>query len=280
MEKLQSALERARQKRSSLGVGSGTTGQRETGSSRARSKMTSLDENWASLKRAELDRTAMRHNRVVALTPSAEAMPFDILRTKCILRMKQNGWKRLAITSPTPNCGKTVISCNLAAAMSRQTDMRVLLFDYDLRHPSVANTLGIQPVASVSDLLTEKTDFSEQAVLLSDNVAVSMQKNRIEDPTRVLLHQDSIAKLSQIESDFAADLTIFDMPPILASDETRGFLEHVDCALIVTRADYTKTSQIDRTEREVAEHTNVLGVALNQCKHVSHVMDYSDYGYY
>jgi len=47
------------------------------------------------------------------------------------------------------------------------------------------------------------------------------------------------------------------------NDDTRAFLKNVDCALIIVRADQTKYSHFDISEREIAEHTNVLGVVLN-----------------
>ena len=59
---------------------------------------------------------------------------------------------------------------------------------------------------------------------------------------------------------------IFDLPPFLVSDDTRAFIKNVDAVLIMARAGETKISQIDACEREIAEHTNVLGVALNQCQ--------------
>jgi Mrp family chromosome partitioning ATPase len=68
---------------------------------------------------------------------------------------------------------------------------------------------------------------------------------------------------------------IFDLPPVLVSDDTRAFLKDVDCALIVARAGATSAAQIDTCEREVAEQTNVLGVVLNQCRHIED----TDYGY-
>jgi hypothetical protein len=40
-------------------------------------------------------------------------------------------------------------------------------------------------------------------------------------------------------------------------------------------ADVTTVAQIDTCEREIAEHTNMLGVVLNQCRDPD-----DDYGYY
>ncbi len=60
---------------------------------------------------------------------------------------------------------------------------------------------------------------------------------------------------------------IFDLPSILIGDDARAFLQHVDCALILARADQTRYGDFDSCEREVGEYTNVLGVVLNGYRH-------------
>jgi Mrp family chromosome partitioning ATPase len=59
---------------------------------------------------------------------------------------------------------------------------------------------------------------------------------------------------------------IFDLPPMLVSDDTTAFLKNVDCVLLIAGAEISTISQVDACEREIAEHTNVLGVVLNKCR--------------
>ena len=51
--------------------------------------------------------------------------------------------KVLAVTSPAAGDGKTVTAINLAGALARGGDERVLLIDADLRRPTVARQLGL-----------------------------------------------------------------------------------------------------------------------------------------
>jgi protein-tyrosine kinase len=69
---------------------------------------------------------------------------------------------------------------------------------------------------------------------------------------------------------------IFDLPSILIGDDARAFLQHVDCALILTRADQTRYGDFDSCEREVREYTNVLGVVLNGYRHSGGLVDASE----
>ena len=58
--------------------------------------------------------------------------------------MDLKGWKTLAVTSPTPSCGKTLTAINLALSMARQPERQVLLADLDLRKPHIAGCLGLK----------------------------------------------------------------------------------------------------------------------------------------
>jgi Mrp family chromosome partitioning ATPase len=182
--------------------------------------------------------------------------------------MQKNNWSRLGITSPTPACGKTTLACNLALGLSRQTDIRAIMIELDLRRPSMARLFGKSPNHDVTAMLSGQVPFADQAVRIGENVAISMAQRPLSDPTSVLLSQRTHAAIAEIEERYAPDLIIVDLPPILVGDDTRAFLREIDCAILVAKAEATSMAQIDSCEREVAEYSNVLGVVLNQCRHI------------
>jgi Mrp family chromosome partitioning ATPase len=233
---------------------------------RASSPAPTLDELWAELSLADLDARLLRRNRVVTYDSGPDSSAFDILRTKVLLQMRKNGWRRLAITSPTPVCGKSTVTCNLALGLSRQSDLRTIVIELDLHNPSMARILGLNSDRDVTEMIDGDISFAEQAFRVRSNVAISLARRATSDPTRHLLSQAMEDRLAEIEDIYAPDLMLFDVPPLLVSDDTRAFLGKVDCALILARAEKTTIGQIDACEREVAEHTNVLGVVLNQAR--------------
>lgn len=268
MEKLQNALETARKSRS------GTLDKRTAAPAappRPRKaegrRAGDPDGLWQALEPFEVDDAHLENRRIVTRAASNEGAHFDILRTKILLQMRQNGWKRLAITSPMPQSGKTTTACNLALGLGRQRDMRAILFDLDLRDPSVHDVLRIRPQISIGEVISGKADFSEQAMRFGDNIAVSMANTVENDPSRFLLAEETTQALDEIEARYQPDLMIFDLPSMLVTDDTRAFLKNVDCALIVARADTTRYAQFDVCEREITEQTNVLGVVLNAYRH-------------
>ena len=74
--------------------------------------------------------------------------------------MGQNNWTIVGVTSPTAECGKSVIAANLAFSAARQPDLDVLLADFDLRRPRIAQYLGA-PVhgGGLLGLLRDRADI-------------------------------------------------------------------------------------------------------------------------
>lgn len=251
MEKLQQALQKARTQRSEAAMNT-VAGQRAAPSA-----------SWADLTPLELSTPMLKRNRLVSTQANEEATAFDILRTKVLLMMRKNDWKRLAVTSPTKNNGKTTIATNLALGFSRQPDTRVILLELDLRNPEIAQNLSLPPGPGISEMLSGQVSFAEQALLYRETVAIAAAREKSTDPTALLVNPTTHKTLAQIETDYAPDLMIFDLPPVLIGDDTRAVLKDVDGVLVVALSQDTTIPQLDSCEREIAEHTNVLGVVLN-----------------
>ena len=265
MEKLQAALEKARKKREETG----STGPVSAGTDpapRTRPVRGDVASRWAALPQVELSSAALAAHRVVTKEPSEASTPFDILRTKVLLQMQRNNWKRLAITSPVPQSGKTTTACNLALGLGRQNALRAMVFDFDLGSPSVASFFEFESEVRTSDVLLGKAGFAEQAVRIEENVGVLASRHVETDPTRIMLSEETGRTLDRIGEDYQPDIMIFDLPSVLVGDNARAFLKNVDCALIIARANSTRYGEFDVCERELAEHTNVLGVVLNACR--------------
>ena len=84
--------------------------------------------------------------------------------------MRQNGWKRLAITSPGPACGKTMITVNLAFSLARQAEMTAL---YDGIKRRVGDTafLGYETTSApgrIRAIVRDATEYDDWYVLQRD----------------------------------------------------------------------------------------------------------------
>lgn len=258
MEKLQAAIQKAREKRGYQPAPPPRN--RPEANEPTKATGASL---WEAVAPMTINPRRLERYRVVTNQAGAKATPFDILRTKVLLQMRQNGWTRLAVTSPMPSSGKTTVSCNLALGLGRQKGLRSILLDTDLRDPSVNRFFETEPNRSIGDVFSGDVDFVDQAMRIGDNILVSMAQKPETDPTRLLLAEETAEVIDGIEARLSPDVMIFDLPSLLVNDDTRAFLKNVDCALIVVRAGITKQNQFDICEREIGEHTNILGVVMN-----------------
>jgi Mrp family chromosome partitioning ATPase len=282
MERLQAALEKARAQREGRDEPAARANVRSPAPAapapdRAKPSAAATSGAWDEIPMGQWDRAHLAKNRVVAFGGGVEANAVDMLRTRVVQLMRQNGWKRVAVTSPDKSAGKSTTCCNLLASLSRQTDRRTILFDLDLRRPALANILGHKGDVSFSSVLSGEVPFDRQAVRFSDMSAVAMNYRPERNPTELLLSDKTAAVLTQIEKTYQPDIMIFDMPPMLVTDDTLAFLKNVDCAIVVAGAESTTIDQIDMCEKEIAAQTNVLGVVLNKCRHMEQGYGYDYY---
>lgn len=277
MEKLEAALAKAREaRRQAQGENARIVG----GAGPIEQKPAQPPTGWSQLHEVTISPELARHNRLVAQSGGKIATPYDMLRSRTIRLMRDAGWKRLATTSPNASCGKTTVALNLALSLARQRDLRVLLVDLDLRRPHIHKLLGVTPAGSMHQVLRREIPFSQAAVRVGENLAIGLNSTATRQPAELLHSQQARDVLSELETQLKPDYVIFDMSPMLASDDNVGFLDHVDCALLVTAAESTTLQSIDICEKELAQLTNVLGVVLNKCRYADNTAGYGyeDYG--
>ncbi len=272
MERLEAALQKARQERQQ------PRPEAEPGASPA--DLPAADGSpWEMLREGRITPRWGRRNRIVALNQGRESAAYDLLRSRTLRIMGENGWKRLAITSPNKTCGKTTVTANLAFSLSRQLDLRILALDFDLRRPALHRLLGHRPAHSLHEVLAGERPFEDAFIRFGSNLAFGLNRAPARNPSELLQSKRARQKLDELQRIFRPDLILFDMPPMLASDENIGFLPAVDCALLIGAADSTTISQLDICEKELADLTGVLGIVLNKCRFTDTDSGY-DYEYY
>ena len=234
---------------------------------------------WQALRPLETQAKVLRRNRIVTFDGGPESTPYDLLRTKIIQQAQVNGWRRIAIVSSHSGCGKTTTTANLAFSLARQKDLRSLMIDLDLRRPALGQVMGQTSRFNMADVLERRVSFAEHGERYGDTLAFGFNNSSVRNPSEILQSQQTRDVLTEIEQAYGADLMLFDMPPMMASDDNFGFLKNVDAALLIAAAEKTPVSEIDVTERQLAALTNVMGIVLNKCNYVDGAYGY-EYGYY
>jgi hypothetical protein len=168
MEKIKDALQKAKGKTVTTGtqVADARVKAASAESVIEQANETSINEiSYTNTKTVELNPQHLERNRIVAYNKSESATwIFDKLRTQVLQKMQENNWKSIAILSPTPGCGKSFVSINLAISIANQPQKTAMLVDFDLRKPRVAKYLGIEANKSLNDYLENRAELHEVLV--------------------------------------------------------------------------------------------------------------------
>ena len=276
MERIQAAIQKAKERRGEEPVSGrpapGPAGLRGSRAAPARA----IGPAWAELAAFEPDPRLMAKNRIVTFADVDPAhVTFDMMRTKVLRAMRQNGWTSLGITSPSSDCGKTTLTINLAFSLAHQPDVRTVLVDLDLRRPAIARALGVTRPQSMASVLHATRPVAENFVRYGDNLAIGTNAIGVRNASEILLSPATAQGVVGLKAALQPDLILYDLPPMLMSDDVMAFVPHLDCVLLVAAAEKTRLDEVDKCEQDLAEQTGVLGVVLNKCRYMG-----EDYGYY
>lgn len=206
-----------------------------------------------------------RRHRIISNEQDPVLNAYRVLRTRVIQKMAENNWKTLAIVSPSAGAGKTVTAINLAIAIGSKQDTRVTLADLDFYRPSMARYLGLRDFPSILDYFEDKRSLEDVTLKPDLNNVLLIANERV--TRRGAEHLTSHRMDSMIDTavnQYASNIVIFDMSPILGCDDSIAFLPKVDCALLVAASGQTRGQELKEAKRLLNNGTNFLGAVLNK----------------
>jgi protein-tyrosine kinase len=209
----------------------------------------------------------LRQNRVIIGDSSDEyARAYKVLRTQVSQRMRQHGWRTLAVTSPNPGDGKTLTAINLAVNLALEANQTVLLVDADLRHPSVHTYFGFEAQVGLRDYLQEGTPVEQllvhpeirRLVILPGGEPLAHSSEMLASPMMLRLVQE-------VKRRYPSRMVIFDLPPVLTTDDVLAFAPYLDASLLVLQDGKTLRDDATRAAEllQSANH-NLIGTVLNK----------------
>ncbi|MEQ9692730.1 CpsD/CapB family tyrosine-protein kinase [Shimia sp. SDUM112013] len=224
-------------------------------------------EVWRYLQRVPFDLDLLDKNHIVtAKRTHAANRTFDMLRTRLLQTMKEQGWKRVAITSPTNTCGKTFVAANLAVSLLRLDEVFTMLIDLDLRNPGLADMFGIKPKASMQKYLEGRIDPQEFYLAHGRNLGLGLAGAPADNASELFQSTMTMDVLDEMEDLFCPDVMLFDLPPALEHDDVLAFLPKVDAVLLVVGGGVSTTEEIERVESLIAGIKPLAGIVMNKAE--------------
>ena len=187
----------------------------------------------------------------------------------------------LALTSSTPEEGKTTTSVNLAISSAMFGSGMTLLVDADLRRPRVHHMLGLSQGPGLSDLLSGQVG-QEECLRPSpqfNNLQVITSGHKVEHPSTLLAADRLRALFSEWKGMF--DLIIVDTPPAVPLVDTTVISSSADAALMIIRMGKTPRAMALRAREVLLDaRVNLIGGLVNDIEQILPRYYYNKRGYY
>lgn len=220
---------------------------------------------------------------------------FRALRTNIQFKDAESNVKALAVTSASPQEGKTFVSINLAITMA-QAGKKTLLIGSDMRKPMIDRAFGIEMAPGLSEILLGNSPWRETVKTISDILVGKMELDEAlftpgldnlhvitsgtmpPNPAELVESKRLREFIEEAKEEY--DLIIFDSPPILSTADAAILGSKVDGVLLVYRVGTVSRGLLKRSTSQLEQvKCNILGVVLNGLKpEVS--PDFQDFKYY
>ncbi len=199
------------------------------------------------------------------------------LRTAVLHRLRQNGWNAFGVTSSTPGEGKTLTAINLSIQLSMEANHTVLLVDADLRRPSVHRYFGYLPGKGLADYLLSGAPLEEILIHPDIGHLIVLPGNKpIRSSSESLSSPRMAALVKELKMRHPSQLVVFDLPPLLFSDDVMAFSPYLDAFLLVIEDGKVAHDELAHSI-ELLGDTNLLGTVLNKSQEQG--AGYSNYYY-
>jgi receptor protein-tyrosine kinase len=219
------------------------------------------------------------HGRAVLVAPRDDvAEGYRHFAIRLQRRLKELGARSVLVTSAARGEGKTTTACNLALALaSMASGRRIALIELDLRRPSAADSLGVEPPVGIERVLAGRARLSEACL---HTQLPELDLYLASEPARDALAAVSAPNTGALIRDLARqyDLVVIDSPPVLPVPDVPLLAAHADAVLLVARNGFSRRAALRETIESLGE-PKTIGVFLNEGRTPRHRRYYGYYGY-
>lgn len=196
---------------------------------------------------------------------NASSRSFNLIRSKLVGIHRDKGWRMLGIVSATPNVGKSFVSANLAAAMSRDPRFQSYLIDLDLRRGTVRDIFDINTDRGLVEYLDQSQTTDSLAAFVPQGQELIIIP-AVPGPVlsaELLAGDRAIALFRAMRNSDERNFFICDLPPVFANDDASIIMESLDGYVLVAQDGKTTLREIEAT-LDALGHERLVGVILNK----------------
>lgn len=216
----------------------------------------------------------LRDNYLISHPKSTVAEACRTVRTNILLMSPENPARRLLITSPNPQEGKSTVCINLGITMA-QSGSRVILLDTDMRRPRLHKTFGIDSGLGLTTTILGEADLDAVTHVSEVPGLDVIPCGPIPPNPTELFHTERFRRLLDELSE-RYDRVIFDSPPALMVADPLILSSMMDGVVLVVKSARTSSDLGRRAVRQLRDvNAPILGAVINDLD-----IEHRDYGYY
>lgn len=210
--------------------------------------------------------------------PATEA--YRVIRTSIQFAQAGKELKTLAVTSCTPNEGKSTTIANLAVVLT-QAGKSVLIIDCDMRNPTVHKNFGLSNKLGLSSCISMDTPLSAAVQATKVDNLYALTGGVIPPNPSELLGSERMRELLQ-EAREIYDYVLIDLPPVVLPVADALVLGAVVDGVVLVIGSGEVKVDLARDVKKQLQHAgaNILGVVLNKVRSEHHGYGYGYYYYY
>lgn len=209
--------------------------------------------------------------------PAAEA--YRVIRTGIQFAQAGKELQTIALTSCTPNEGKSTTIANLAVLLT-QAGKSVLLIDCDMRNPTVHKNFNLSNKVGLSSCISMGTALSDAVQKTSIEGLYALTGGVIPPNPSELLGSEQMKNVLQRAKE-QYDYVLIDTPPVMPVTDALIVSRFVDGMILVIASAEVKVEMArDVKNQLVNAGANILGVVLNRVRSEHHGYGYGYYYYY
>lgn len=226
-----------------------------------------VDVEYTRTKIIPVDKELLRKKRIInGIDNPILTDAYRLLRTQLLQRMRANNWNTIGITSSRVETEKSLTALNLAISMSMELNQTVLLVDMNLRNPNLHSFINYMPEKGISDYLSGQAELAEIMVNPSvERLVLLPGRDAIQNSSEMLSSPSIISLVNELKSRYSDRYIIFDLPPLLSTDDTLAFSPFIDALLLVIEEGLTKTGDLQRCV-DILGREKIIGTVLNKSK--------------
>jgi capsular exopolysaccharide synthesis family protein len=219
------------------------------------------------------------HTQFLDEPASSFAENIRTIRTGVVLSSLDQPHQTLVVTSSVSREGKSTVALNLAVALAQLG--KVLLIDTDLRRPTLASFLGVDPqVPGLTELVAGTATMAECIHCIPGDIDVLFAGSTLPpDPPKILTSEHFSKVLEEAQTTY--DTIVMDSTPLELVSDARLLATRATGVVYVVKAKETAQQAVRNGLNALIDTgTPLLGVVLNQVNPDNvHTYSKHKYGY-